>query len=233
MEILFQNALNASKEGDFIKALDSWDEFLFFFPNNAIALSNRGNVRLALGDPEGAVLDQTNAIDILPLEIDPHLNRGLAEEALGQWDEAINDYQWILQRDASNSSALYNLGNVMVSKSNWIKSQSLFNAALLSRPDFAMARSSKALISYQLNQLDDAEKELRFLIRKYPMFADSRAALSALLWKKGYLGEAESHWAAASGLDSRYRQKDWLLKVRRWPPEPTHDLMSFLELKKT
>ena len=157
MEFLFQQALNASKQGDFVQALESWDEFLFSFPNNAIALSNRGNVRLALGDPEGAILDQTNAIDLLPLEVDPHLNRGLAEETLGQLDEAIKDYQWILSRDASNSSALYNLANVMVSKSNWIDAQSLFNEASLSRPDFAMARSSKALISYQLNQLEEMQ----------------------------------------------------------------------------
>ena len=95
-----------------------------------------------------------------------------------------------------------------------------------------MARSSNALASYQLGDLEEAESELRNLIRRYPMFADARAALSALLWKKGFSGEAESNWAAATGLDSRYRNDDWLLKIRRWPPEPTKDLMNFLALER-
>ena len=84
-----------------------------------------------------------------------------------------------------------------------------------------------------LDQLDDlelAEKKMRKLIRKYPLFADARAALSALLWRKGSIGEAESNWAAASGLDIRYREQNWLLNIRRWPPNPTNDLIAFLSL---
>ena len=98
-------------------------------------------------------------------------------------------------------------------------------------PGLPMARSSKSLASYQLSQYDEAEEVLRALIRKYPMFADARAALSALLWRKGSLGEAESHWSAVAGLDGRYKSKDWLVNARRWPPKPAEDLMSFLALK--
>ena len=74
------------------------------------------------------------------------------------------------------------------------------------------------------------KKKIRILIRKYPLFADARAALSAVLWRKGFTGEAESIWAAAAGLDIRYRERDWLLNIRRWPPNPTNDLIAFLSL---
>ena len=117
------------------------------------------------------------------------------------------------------------------SKLQWDEAAELYGAASLARPGFAMARSSEAMARYQLEQLEQAERDLRNLIRRYPMFADARAGLSALLWRQGQRGEAESHWAAASGLDPRYRQADWLLSVRRWPPGPTADLMAFLELK--
>ena len=92
-----------------------------------------------------------------------------------------------------------------------------------------MARSSKALALYQLGKLEKAELELRKLIRRYPMLADARAGLTALLWSNGSIGEAESNWAAASGLDSRYGQSEWLLNIRRWPSQPAMDLMAFLE----
>jgi predicted Zn-dependent protease len=93
-----------------------------------------------------------------------------------------------------------------------------------------MARSSAALAAFQLGDAAAAERQLRALIRRHPLFADARAALAALLWRKGATGEAESHWAAASGLDPRYRQEEWLRQIRRWPPEPVQALTQFLAL---
>lgn len=229
--LLFEKALHESRDGNFVDALHSWDDCLKLSPDNPIALSNRGNVRLALGDAEGAIIDQTDAIQLLPFEIDPHLNRGMAEEALQHWNAAKKDYKWVLKREPQNSLALYNLANALGAEGNWLQAKLLFNQAFLSDSSFAIARSSEALACYQLHQFEEAEKQLRTIIRKYPLFADARAALSVILWKKGEIGEAESHWAAASGLDSRYRQHDWLSNIRRWPPEASHDLMAFLELK--
>ncbi len=229
---LFEKALAASQDGDFVVALSLWDEVIEIAPDNPAALSNRGNVRLALGDPKGAISDQNHAIELNSRELDPYVNRGIAEEALQAWEAAANDYELVLQRDPGNASALYNLGNVSGAQDHWMQAKDFFNRASLARPGFAMARSSKALCDYELGLLDDAEHELRSLIRRYPMMADARAALSALLWRKGFSGEAESHWAAAAGLDNRYKQRDWLLDIRRWPHQPTDDLMSFLALER-
>ncbi len=230
---LFEEALKKSKNAEFVEALTLWDQLLQDFPDDAVALSNRGNVRLALGDSSGAIEDQSRAMELLPFESDPHLNRGTAEEALQLWKEAEVDYNWILKRNPNDPSALYNLGNVRGSQGNWLEAKSLFAKASFAQPGFAMACSSKALANYQLGDFDQAESELRTLIRKYPMFADARAALSALLWQQGLFGEAESHWVAAFGLDSRYKYREWLINVRRWPPKPTQDLMSFLALDRS
>ncbi len=229
-ESLFQKALLMSRQGNFPEALSLWDRYIQLFPTDASAVSNRGNVLLALGEPERAIDDQTRAIELMPSDPDPHLNRGIAEEALQYWNQAELDYIWILDRFPSDSSALYNLGNLRGSQGDWQQAEVLFNKAALAKPDFALARSSKALASYELGKLDEVEAELRQLIRRYPMFADARAAFSAMLWREGCFGEAESNWEAAVGLDSRYREAEWLLNIRRWPPGPTADLMSFLSL---
>ena len=231
LETLYGRALQASRSGDFVRALPLWDQVLELSPNDAAALSNRGNVRLALGDPDGAIADQTRSIELAPEELDPHLNRGTAEESLQDWAAAEADYLWILERDATDASALYNLGNVRGSTGDWDSARRLYEEAADARPGFAMARSSAALAAWQQQDLVWAEAELRKLIRRYPLFADARAALSGLLWQGGFSGEAESHWAAAAGLDTRYRQKEWLLDVRRWPPQPTQQLMAFLALE--
>jgi tetratricopeptide (TPR) repeat protein len=227
---LFERALAASRAGSFAVALPLWDQVLELRPQDAAAWSNRGNVRLALGDAEGAIDDQGRAMSLDPDQPDPHLNRGTAEEALGRWQAAAADYQWILERDPRDASALYNLGNVNGTLGDWQAARDCFMAAADARPGFAMARSSAALAVFQLGDLGAAEQQLRSLIRRYPLFADARAGLTALLWRRGAQGEAESHWAAASGLDPRYRQADWLLEIRRWPPEPARALQQFLAL---
>ena len=231
---LFDTALSASRQGDFARALPLWDQVLELAPDDAAAWSNRGNVQLALGDPVAAIADQDRAIALDPVSADPHLNRGTAEEALQRWDAAADDYRWILERHPEagepRASALYNLGNVLGSQGDWPAARSSFVAAADARPGFAMARSSAALSAFELGELDAAERELRALIRRHPLFADARAALTALLWRQGSRGEAESHWAAASGLDPRYRQEEWLLSVRRWPPVPIEALQQFLAL---
>lgn len=231
LQQLFEQALADSREGRFGEALPLWDQVLERAPDDAPAWSNRGNVRLALGDTAGAIADQERAMALDPANPDPHLNRGTAEEALGDWEAAAADYAWILERDPSDASALYNLGNVHGSLGDWDAARHSFQAAAEARPGFAMARSSAALAAFQLGELDEAERELRSLIRRYPLFADARAGLTALLWQRGAAGEAESHWAAAAGLDPRYRQEEWLLQIRRWPPVPTQALEQFLRLE--
>jgi tetratricopeptide (TPR) repeat protein len=254
---LFDQALAASREGSFDQALPLWNQVLEMAPEDAAAWSNRGNVQLVLGDPLAAIADQERAMALEPSNPEPHLNRGIAEEALQRWGAAETDYRWILEPPASpvssdktaspaspassnkpasqldpevRAAALYNLGNVQGSQGDWESARNSFRTAADSRPGFAMARSSAALAAFQLGELEQAERELRALIRRYPLFADARAGLTALLWRLGASGEAESNWASASGLDPRYRQPEWLQSTRRWPPAPVSALEQFLAL---
>ena len=117
-QLLFEKALQESKDGDFIQAEKDWSLFLNNHPDDAAALSNRGNIRLALGDPQGAIRDHTKAIQISPEDLEPYINRGIAEESLKLWDDASNDYKYVLKKNPNDVSALYNLGNVMGSMDN-------------------------------------------------------------------------------------------------------------------
>ncbi len=230
LETLFNQALDSALQAEFEKALSLWDQFLQESPENPAALSNRGNIRLILGNAEGAIEDQSKAIKLQPDEIDPYINRGIAEENLGRWDAAKNDYKLALEMKPNDAMVLYNLGSVSVAEGNWLAAEDFYNRASLIEPDLSIAQSSKALVKYQLGEVEEAELELRNIIRRYPMDADARAALTALLWVKGSTGEAESHWAAVNGLDGNYKDSQWLINFRRWPPKPISDLMAFLEL---
>ena len=144
---------------------------------------------------------------------------------------AKKDYLYVISKDKDNFSALYNFANVEGSLSHWQNARILFSKASISNPGFAMARSSMALADNQLGNIEESEKELKKLIRRYPTFADARAALTALEWSKGFSGEAESNWIAVTELDPRYADEEWLISVRRWPQKPADDLMKFIALK--
>ena len=219
-----------TNQGDCLKQGNNFDESLKLYPNDFLAISNRGNCLLALGFPQSAIDYYSKALDLQPLNPDIHLNRGIAEEQLYRWDAAQADYDWILDRYPKNSDALYNLAHVKGSKGDWKEAKNLYEKALLARPEFPIAQSSKALIEYQLGDLDTAESDLRLIIRRHPMFADARAALSALLFIKGSKGEAQSHWAAVAGLEPHYKDRKWIENIRRWPPAAVNDLMNFLAL---
>ena len=77
-EDLFKNALDLSSGGKFTLALQEWNHYLDSYPDDAAGLSNRGNVRLVIGDLEGSIDDQNKAISLNPSEIDPYINRGIA-----------------------------------------------------------------------------------------------------------------------------------------------------------
>ncbi|WP_180374403.1 hypothetical protein [Candidatus Synechococcus spongiarum] len=128
----------------------------------------------------------------------------------------------------AEATALYNLGAVQGARGNWQGARCSYGAAARIQPDLILARSSRALAAMELGELAVAEETLRRLIRRHPLFADARAALTALLWRRGLQGEAESHWAASAGLDDRYADARWLLATRQWPPGPVQDLQQFL-----
>ena len=70
-EDLFKNALDLSSGGEFNLALQEWNQYLDSYPDDAAGLSNRGNVKLVIGDVQGSIDDQNKAISLNPAQIDP------------------------------------------------------------------------------------------------------------------------------------------------------------------
>ena len=73
-EELFKDALNLSSRGEFNLALRQWNNYLELFPDDAAAFSNRGNIKLIIGDPKGSIDDQDKAIALDPEQVDPYIN---------------------------------------------------------------------------------------------------------------------------------------------------------------
>ncbi|HEY9692078.1 MAG TPA: tetratricopeptide repeat protein [Oculatellaceae cyanobacterium] len=228
---LAAKAINAGNSGNFATAEQSWTELIEKFPTNPAIWSNRGNVRVSQNKLEDAIADYNKAIELAPNATDPYLNRGTAYEGLGRWEEAIADYNQVLELDAKDAMAYNNRGNAKAGLEKWETAIADYQKSAELAPNFAFARANYAIALYQIGQTTEAIRTMRNIIRKYPQFPDVRAALTAALWEQGKQGEAESHWVAAVGLDSRYKNLDWVKNVRRWPPVMVAALEKFLKLQ--
>ena len=227
---LVQEAFTATDRGEFEVAEGYWTQIIDRFPA-AAAWSNRGNSRVGQYKLKAAIADYNKAIELAPDVPDPYLNRGAALEVLGQWDAAIADYNHVLALDPQDPAAFNNRGNAEAGLGQWDAAIADYRRATELAPDYAFALGNYALALYQVGQTDQALQTMRSLVRKYPKFADMRAALTAVLWEQGKQGEAESNWVSAVGLDSRYKDIDWVKTVRRWPPVVVAALDKFLHLQ--
>lgn len=227
---LFDQAFKATGQGNFEAAEAYWSEILERYPRNAAVWSNRGNARVSQHKLQEAIEDYNQSIALAPDQPDPYLNRGTALEGLQDWQSAIADYDRVLELDPQDTAAYNNRGNARAGLGNWDAALNDYQQATKLNPGFAMARANTALALYQVGQTEEAIHQFRTLLRRYPQFADIRAALTAALWANGQHGEAESQWVAAIGLDSRYRDLDWVKTIRRWPPQLVNALGQFLSL---
>ncbi len=227
---LKQKAFAASQDGRFGQAEEYWTQLIQYLPDEAALWSNRGNVRVSQNKLAAALADYDQAIGLAPDQPDPYLNRGAALEGMGRWQDAIADYTRVLQLDPNDAPAYNNRGNAKAGLEQWEAALADYQKAVELDPKFAFARVNAALVEFQLGATQAAIREFRSLTRRYPNFADARAALTAALWSEGQIGAAESNWVAVVGLDGRYKDLDWVLGVRRWPPAMVDALDSFLHL---
>jgi tetratricopeptide (TPR) repeat protein len=229
-EKIAQQAIKALEKGNFGQSEAYWTELIEKFPQNPAVWSNRGNVRIGQNKIEEAIADFNQSIAIAPQYPDAYLNRGIAYEGQKNWDLALADYERVLAIDPHDPVAYNNRGNAKAGQQKWQEALEDYEKAVAIAPNFSLARANAALVTYQLGNNTEATRQLRNLVRKYPMFPDVRAAITAVLWVQGKQGEAESNWVATVGLDNRYQNLEWVANARRWPPKMVEALQQFLTL---
>ena len=225
-----RQAIDAVEKGNFKQAEGYWTQLIEEFPQNPAVWSNRGNVRVSQHKIDDAIADFDRSIDIAPQYPDAYLNRGIAYEGQRNWDLALADYERVLKISPQDPVAYNNRGNAKAGQQKWQEALVDYQKAVEIAPNFSLARANAALVTYQIGDRADAIRQLRNLVRKYPLFPDVRAALTAVLWVEGKQGEAESNWVATVGIDNRYQNIDWVANVRRWPPKMVEALEQFLTL---
>lgn len=225
-----QDALRAAVAGDLDTAEKLFSELIQEEPQSASAWSNRGSVRISLRLFEDARADLTQAIQLAPDAPVPLLNRAIALEALGRYDEAINDCKSAIERDPEEYAAWFNLGNVDARVKNYEEALTAYARASLLAPGIAGYRLKQALILFQLERFREASKLLEGLVRKYPNYAEAHAALAAVFWSVGDRSRAEEQFSEATRREPLYGDLKWVSRELLWPPNVVKAMENFLAI---
>ena len=147
---------------------------------------------------------------------DPYVlnSRGNVRGSLGRWNDAKDDYE--------------SAGDLFQNAKGFRN-----GASTTQRLDGAIyAYSNKALATAQLGDEAGALKQLEALTRRAPNSADVRAAAAALYYSAGRFGDAEDAWERACSREAgcaKYKDLDYVRRIRRWPPAMVDKLSKFLD----
>eukprot|EP01031_Cornospumella_fuschlensis_P028203 gene28203-34056_t len=194
---------------------------------------SRGNSYLVSGKFDEALREFDRALEVSPNNADVFVSRGIAEEKLLKWDQAIEDYRkanTILKSrpfGSDDATCMSNIANAETGLGKWTDALRDFNYAIKLKPDFVAPQIGKALVLYQLDNREESWKIFSDMSDTYPDFPDGLAATAVISWdlhKPGY----EDMWQDAIKLDDRYQDVSWVRDIRRWSPKLVETLESFL-----
>eukprot|EP00741_Cyanophora_paradoxa_P012512 tig00020610_g12090.t1 len=99
---LFDRAFDLTNVGNFEEAEKVWTEIIGMVPDRAEGYSNRGTRGRRRTSSSWRWPTTAKAIELEPGAIDPYLNRGVALEGLGRFEEAIKSYDKVLSMDSND-----------------------------------------------------------------------------------------------------------------------------------
>jgi tetratricopeptide (TPR) repeat protein len=246
-----------ASDKEFSLSIKKWDELNRPRDEKVALLTSRANVRTDNKDFQRAVEDFEKALLLMkpdgekadgtatyPEYPDAFVGRALAYEGLSMWEEALKDYDKAIslwgggKGDNVNPYVLNYRGNVLT-RLNRVKEAVVDYTASVTlfseQRDIARASDAKAnlaLALYSLGEEEEAVKAMKDVIRKNPGYGDMHVALAADSWGRGKYIDALNEWKftcdrISSGCDA-YKDEDWVVRVRRWPPSLAEKLKQFL-----
>jgi len=175
---------------------------------------------------------------------DVYTSRGIAEEKLFRWDDAIADYKksmQIIKRRfpfMSDATVLSNLANAESGRGgigDFELALRDFTLAANLDKSFVAPKIGRGLMLYELSDSKDtnsgeAKKIFQELLQQYPTYPDFLAAIACIVYhESGPTAEVRSNFQKAIVGDPRYRDKMWVETVRRWPPRLVSVLSDLLD----
>jgi tetratricopeptide (TPR) repeat protein len=175
------------------KSISDYEQAIALDPKLMIALSHQASNYVMVGEYEEAVEISDAEVDIL--ENDPdykdyawgyytYTGRGVCYYELGRYDEAIGDFQTLIDKYESELEPLAHRylgmiytekGDTEKAKQNYDKAVELYSGQIESKPDSYGAYSDRGLCYISLDEYDLAISDFEKVIELEPNYVDAHS----------------------------------------------------------
>ncbi|PHR94405.1 MAG: hypothetical protein COA69_02070 [Robiginitomaculum sp.] len=132
----------------------------------------------------------------------PRYLRGICLERLDRWQEAVEEFEYVLEHQPENADALNYLGYTWVDKGvELTKAFDMIRLAVELDPNSGAIVDSLGWAHYKLGQYEDALVQLENAVERSPSSATIVDHLGDVYWKLGRIREAGYQWRRARDLD--------------------------------
>ena len=171
---LYENALDLSKAGDSLKAIDNLKAAISLYPKFPLALNELGVQYLKLGQANKAVEPLKSASRLSPDAFTPKLNLGIALLETQQFAEAEAQLRDAVKRNDSAPTAHMYLGIVLTKLRNYTEAEKeLRRAVNLGGTQMGLAHKYLGGIYWGRGEYRQAADELEIYLRLTPNAQDA------------------------------------------------------------
>jgi tetratricopeptide (TPR) repeat protein len=229
-------AVNLGSTAQFDRSIGIWNTIVKYAPGYVYGYSNRGNVRVALGDLSGAVSDYSKALELEEhgdLHLPDHwlilVNRGTTFLAQDRNKEALSDLKSAAgSRGADMLLVLPNRAIALERAKQYDLAVKDYEAAAEKEGKVQPWWLRYAVVLFESGRRADALGIMRRVTATFPDVAETRAALTAILYGTGNTIEAEKEFNQIPVIyRSYYLDKEYTVSKLKWPPSITQSLDEF------
>jgi Flp pilus assembly protein TadD len=133
-----------------------------------------------------------------------HYNLATALDDKGRRDDAIHEYQAVLQTDPTNTLALLNLGDDLYRNGEVDDAVANYQQVVLLEPNNEKAHNNLGIVFFKKGQNDEAKKEFQEAIRLAPDNAPIHNSLAVALYIQGQTDKSIQEFQEALRLQPNY-----------------------------
>jgi tetratricopeptide (TPR) repeat protein len=149
------------RQGAIQSALDDFNAAVNANPNLYLARNNRGRVLTITRDYDGALKDFAEAERIDPAGAGHHSYRCLTYTAMGQFDKALADCNFVIEKMPKNQYTLTSIGDIYLAKGDLDAALKDYNFVLSLNPNHVRAHVGRGQVFELKHNLEQARADYR------------------------------------------------------------------------
>jgi tetratricopeptide (TPR) repeat protein len=181
-----------------------WNDVLRKYPENSLALNNRGRAYASLKQYQTAIKDYDRSIAVDPQYELPYYNRAVAYDNLEEYDRALIDYGRALAIKPDLAIAYESRGVTYNHRGEYEKAIADFNQALKINPTMAVAYNDRGIAYFNLKQFELALADYKRTLKLEPSFFEAYINQGDVHFFRGEYDQAVADYSRGLAIQPAY-----------------------------